>query len=374
MKKFIYVLVVILCFNTISFANFNDTDNHWAKHYITRFATNEYINGYEDNSFKPDYNIKYNEFIKILVKVMNPNILENSSIWDKPYIEYAKQTHLISNENRIFDTYITRKEVVDIVYNFLKYYDVIYNYNISKEQFLIANDILHGYTDATLRLENNITRAEALTLIIRAIDYRDKCIYTNQCTSDIFKQKDITSYTNYQGKNDVFLNTYKVKNEKIYYSDLGRFGNYTDILNEKYNDIIFNILLALIGKEQYVLNTYFSDMDSICICYGSKDIYVDNGYSLFEIYLLNNSKTYNDFEYNIKIDIHKLWKELYEVKNGIYYNEYYIKKLENVLNIIIDKGNVEQILEFLQNNLDFISSKEFMFIRNGSNITIYIKN
>ena len=135
MKKFIYVLVVILCLNTISFANFNDTDNHWAKQYITRFATNEYINGYEDNSFKPDNNIKYNEFIKILVKVMNPSILENSSIWDKPYIEYAKQTDLISNENRIFDTYITRQEVVNIVYNFLKYYDVIIIIILVKKNF-----------------------------------------------------------------------------------------------------------------------------------------------------------------------------------------------------------------------------------------------
>ena len=62
------------------------------------------------------------------------------------------------------------------------------------------------------------------------------------------------------------------------------------------------------------------------------------------------------------------------MKNGIYYNKYYIKKFENVLNVIIDKGEVEKILEALQNNLDFNSSNKFVFTRNGSNITIYIKN
>ena len=191
-------------------------------------------------------------------------------------------------------------------------------------------------------------------------------------TTSIFKQEGICKYTNYEGKNDLFLNTYSVKNGKIYYSDLGRYGNYNNISCPKYNDMIIDILLNLIGKEQYVLNTYLPDVKSVIVCYGNKDVYVDNGSSLFEIIFSEQTKRYDNFEYNIKIEIHRLWKELHEIKNGVLYNQFYLDKLEKCLGEISSSKDVNDIINALKNKETFVVSNNFVFVRQDSNITIYI--
>ena len=51
--------------------SFNDVNNHWAKPAIQKVAGNGIINGYEDNSFKPDNNITRAEAVKMLNGISN---------------------------------------------------------------------------------------------------------------------------------------------------------------------------------------------------------------------------------------------------------------------------------------------------------------
>lgn len=49
-----------------SIVNFIDIKGHWAEEQIKKFASNGYINGYDDGSFKPNANITYAEMFTIL--------------------------------------------------------------------------------------------------------------------------------------------------------------------------------------------------------------------------------------------------------------------------------------------------------------------
>ena len=51
--------------------NFNDVNNHWAKPAIEKVAGNGIINGYEDNSFRPNNNITRAEAVKMLNGISN---------------------------------------------------------------------------------------------------------------------------------------------------------------------------------------------------------------------------------------------------------------------------------------------------------------
>lgn len=373
MRTIITSLIFILCLQNISFATLEDINNHWAYNNIMRFYNNEYINGYQDNSFKPDEKIRYNEFIKILTKIIDNYILENSEMWDKAYIDYAKRIGLISDNIENYNEYIRRGEVVDILYNFLLYYEVIEDKTITKSQFFVNNNMLYGYSDGTLRLENYITRAEAIVLIERAIDFKDECIYNQNNTLDVFKYDNISSLTNYVGENNNFLNTYKFKNNKIYYSDLGRYSFYNDILVQKYNDIVINVLLDLLNKDAYVLNTYLDSNKSIIIAYGLKDTFVSNGSTLFEIYLFEDKQKYQEYEYDMKVSVHKLWKELAEIKSGIKYNKYYIGKLKKSLLHFLSNSDVEYIEQLIKNETSYFKSDTFLFEKQGASINIFVK-
>ena len=49
---------------------FSDVENHWAKDYITTFASNGYILGYPDGTFKPDRQISRAEVVAIINRIL----------------------------------------------------------------------------------------------------------------------------------------------------------------------------------------------------------------------------------------------------------------------------------------------------------------
>ncbi len=296
MKKIICLIMILVIVSNTCFANISDITNHWAYTDIKRCINNEYIVGYPDKTFRPNNYIKWNEFIKLVVTTMDNNIIENSSNWEKPYIAYAKQNNLIDNKSINYSQYITRKDVIQILYNFLNLYNAIEEFESIPSQYLYNKNILKGYNDNTLRLNNNITRAEAVVLLNRVIDYKDEYIYKHKTDINVFKNEDVYNYTNYKNESSIFLNTYNIDNGKVYYSDLGRYGLYNDIHINKYNDLVINILLNLINKGNFVLNTYLKENKCIVIAYGTNDKFVSNGSALFEIILFEEKQKIDNYE------------------------------------------------------------------------------
>lgn len=131
--------------NKESKIKFDDVSNHWAKDYINAATLKGIIDGYNDNSFLPDCYITRAEFAKIIAKTYGATSQDGkikftdiSNHWAKPYITY-----------------------------------------------LTENNIINGYQDGTFQPDAQITRAEAVAIINRAI--------TRNCAPDIkIDFKDVT--------------------------------------------------------------------------------------------------------------------------------------------------------------------------------------
>ncbi|MBQ9279883.1 MAG: S-layer homology domain-containing protein [Clostridia bacterium] len=91
-QKNIYILLAILTlfliFNGVYAANrvsesinenmiYSDIENHWAKENILEFTQNEILNGYSDNTFRPNENVTVAEFMKMVICARRLQTSEN---------------------------------------------------------------------------------------------------------------------------------------------------------------------------------------------------------------------------------------------------------------------------------------------------------
>lgn len=108
---------------------FSDISAHWAKGYISAAADKGIVNGYGDDTFRPDNHITRAEFAKIIAKLTEKDIPKKSAgfsdakgHWAEPYIAA-----------------------------------------------LAEKDIINGYSDGTYRPDAPITRAETVAIINRVV-------------------------------------------------------------------------------------------------------------------------------------------------------------------------------------------------------------
>lgn len=182
-----FILAFIMLFTSsteLLAMSFKDTNDSWAKDYISWCADNGIISGYTDGSFKPNNKITRAEFATMLAKSIKK---EASSIVDINYEDvkpkdwfYAPVRKLVSfgilsNEGKFYpNKLITRELAVKWLASTIDYktkLSLINNYSdvkdiVNKEAFkkLLELNILSGYPNNTLKPKNLITRAEAAKL------------------------------------------------------------------------------------------------------------------------------------------------------------------------------------------------------------------
>lgn len=170
--------------------NFTDvSQDYWAYSQIQDFVKKGYIEGYGDNTFRPQEPIKRNEFIKIFNQVFG---LTNKSgiVFDDTKDNWAKDEIDIAVTNGVAqgigankfepEEYITREAAVKMLANYMKIedknHDKIKRFPDYNEISDWARDAFEGnfekgYIKGTdegkLAPKNNITRAEVVTILSR---------------------------------------------------------------------------------------------------------------------------------------------------------------------------------------------------------------
>lgn len=164
--------------------SFKDTNDSWAKDYISWCADNGIISGYTDGSFKPNNKITRAEFATMLAKSIKkeaPSIVDINYEDVKPkdwfYAPVRKLVSfgILSNEGKFYpNKLITRELAIKWLASTIDYktkLSLINNYSdekdiVNKEAFekLLELNILSGYPNNTLKPKNLITRAEAAKL------------------------------------------------------------------------------------------------------------------------------------------------------------------------------------------------------------------
>ena len=229
-KIFFCVLVLTLFIFNISFAvEYKDVSKeHWAHEYIDKLSNDGIINGFEDGSFRPSETLTKAQFIKLMVssdklllKRMN-DLLGDYSIdkqWYESYFDVAEEYYLLPDgyEKNYLNSPITRKDMAEILSNFIKFVSVYNSLNAdgqtklkenldeepeyinnafseylisidsqlknsftdvleldkkSQENIFIVKDlkIINGYEDGTFKPYNYVTRAEASKVLSKYID------------------------------------------------------------------------------------------------------------------------------------------------------------------------------------------------------------
>ena len=194
LKKFVVPLsIALIGTNTIisNAINITDINGHWANNEITKFVNNNYILGYEDNTFKPNNSITRAEFVSILNRVFNLTTSsgkvfnDTNNHWAKQAIDIAVTNGVCNGKsNNLFypNDKLTRQEASVMLSNYLKlqdtqldkinsFYDshTISDWALYSIEGMLENGFMNGYPTGLLKPLNNITRAEAVVLINNVI-------------------------------------------------------------------------------------------------------------------------------------------------------------------------------------------------------------
>lgn len=119
---------------------FDDTQNHWAEEFINLAVNKGLVDGYPDNTFRPNHFISREEIVVILTRALP---LE-------PGVE-------LTFEDR----------------------DQISSWAAKEVSAAVSSGIIGGYEDATFRPQQNITRAELAAIIARALNVESIASNTN---------------------------------------------------------------------------------------------------------------------------------------------------------------------------------------------------
>ncbi|PKM52487.1 MAG: hypothetical protein CVV02_01675 [Firmicutes bacterium HGW-Firmicutes-7] len=196
MKKiFIMVLTFTILLSTLSIKaeststnniTFDDIKNHWAKDEIEKLVSMGVINGYDDGSFKPNNTITCAEFTKIMIKALH-NDPGNAvgGHWADLYMKKAFDEKYANESD--FDDYnlnITRGEIARMLSRALEYdadieniENLITDYNDIPSDYqnhvarMYVSKIITGRSDGSFNYDHTATRAEAVSMLIRFLDF-----------------------------------------------------------------------------------------------------------------------------------------------------------------------------------------------------------
>ena len=386
MKKLSKIIICLYCmlFSSISYAGvqFSDIENHWANEQIIRFAEDGFVNGYENGMFKPDEAVTNVEFLKIVLAAGRYDLIrEGNLLWPDFYISTARKNNLINEDCVIVEKEITRYEACEIIANFINLSDVKKNSNKFKDLKdeytdcvlkLVKIGIVSGYKDKTFKGENYLTRAEAITIISRAVDKKNELIekrsydYTDVKLSNYFSEQEL--------KGAYSETRYEIKENNIYIFDDGRFSKLNEYaISKEIIDVskVIKFIKNTVKENSYLAVLYQPSkytINQLQLLYGLSEEKIACGEYDFSITLYENKKyelsrismeeKFSN-ECIAKIEVLKLWDNYSNFLN----NEYVDEKKEKLFKESISSlfgSNTKNMAEYMINkNKEYVSGKSF---------------
>lgn len=169
-----------------------DSRHHWAEDYVYDLLSRSVIQGYEDQTIRPDATLSRAEFVAMLVRAMGLPAASGASAfkdvsdhWSKEAVAAAESAGIVVKErpNQKFlpDESITRIDMIEMVYRATLKYSISADNDESSLSFtdigslneqqkaalrtIVGAGIVSGYPDGTIKPENPLNRAEAFKVI-----------------------------------------------------------------------------------------------------------------------------------------------------------------------------------------------------------------
>ncbi|MBQ3038328.1 MAG: S-layer homology domain-containing protein [Clostridia bacterium] len=173
---------------------FSDVENHWAKEQIEYLTEKEILSGYEDNTFKPDAQVKREEVCKIIAAAFDKTStadVEYSDVkktdWFYPYVCALSEAGIV---NGISDTEfgagkpMTREAFAVLVARLLELEETetkkdftdrasISTWAISAVDSLVDAGIINGFEDGSFKPQEPLTRAQIVKIIYSILNSQE---------------------------------------------------------------------------------------------------------------------------------------------------------------------------------------------------------
>lgn len=169
-----------------------DISGHWAEQTIRNLVSKNVVNGYEDGTFRPEDSVTKGEFIKLLMSATGKgtsdgftNYKDVNASWARPYVSKAIYLGIcdnISDSTEIFgvDKSITRAQAVALMGRLLapdkkgipSFTDnsSIPDWASNEVYSMVELGLITGMEDGSFKPLDNLTRAEAATIIERIMN------------------------------------------------------------------------------------------------------------------------------------------------------------------------------------------------------------
>lgn len=198
-KTMLLVIALLVVFATTSYAAAADIKGHWAEGTIQQWLDEVKAKGYEDGNFYPDKTITRAEFVRLVNTgfgfAVNPSastspfsdVLVTDWFYKDAFQAYEDQI-ITGPGNGTFlpQSNVTRQEAAKIIANIIQpdaapltaitYTDKndIVAWALNEITFLSNQSVILGYPDSTFKPQRDLSRAEALVLIDKAVKLANK--------------------------------------------------------------------------------------------------------------------------------------------------------------------------------------------------------
>ncbi len=166
----------------ISFLPFTDLDsNSWYAQYVNTVIQADILHGYPDLTIRPNDNISVSEFMAMLLNSIGHEQPAGKEVWYSNYLTKAKALNIIKEgdfEN--YDREINRQQMAKMVVLAANAVEITGISGFADNSSIgtkykgyvnaaVSLGILTGYPDNTFRPMNNLTRAEASSVIVKVM-------------------------------------------------------------------------------------------------------------------------------------------------------------------------------------------------------------
>ena len=310
--------------NTVAFTDISAAKYSWARDYIVDMAEQGYINGYEDNTYKPDNKVTRLETILLFARAMGANKDENADFVAqarKDYDSVIKSSGITFGQDEVafmlarrvlsgddIKTFLSngkyskpmpRQEAAAIITKAmcadeiakqeiltdLEYTDArLISPEYSQYVFYVSNNgIMNGMDDGSFEPENSVLRSQIAVMLSRVVDKMNLYIETVLVTEIDTVNNNITIVDN------------EDEEIPVGYTDYTKFFDGLDLSSESKFQPFSEAMLTYINNELVFIDMHDKQLDKT-----DKGIYqgavTENGYTVITI---KEDSTGKDKEYTL---------------------------------------------------------------------------
>lgn len=289
--------------------------NHWAARYINVAISNGWINGYLDGTFRPDDNVKLEEAVNIVLKVLGYTESDLAGAYPEPqmanYISLKLDKYMTAS---VGDT-LTRRDCMYLIYNMLNtknksgtVHAQTLGYALDSNDIIDYLGIVDDKTDGPILARNDWQQTIGIPSD-KAVVWRDgkpstldavedyDVLYYSKLINTIWAYSDkefgvLQSVSSVAAPNTVTLSgkTYSLGNSDVKYkfSSLGEFAT----------DDIVVVLLGSDNRVEFAFDVY--EVDYTMFVEDETDYVLLTQYSLEDPFIAQNSSSWKS---NIPFDV-----------------------------------------------------------------------